>query len=89
MRPEMVQIRTELEKLDLRVKYTQNQTLPEVDLQGSYGVNGLDGNSGGSIDDAASSAHTRPRRRSRRRSPSPRSPTASCSSPRSGWPLGS
>lgn len=52
-RPEMEQIRTELEKLAVEVKYTRNQTLPQVDLQGSYGVNGLNGNSGGSIDDAA------------------------------------
>lgn len=53
-RPELRQQKEEVEKLKLRVKYDANQTLPRIDLEGSYGLNGLKKNPGSSFDDALS-----------------------------------
>ena len=52
-RPDLQQSRLDLEKRDIQVRFTRNQTLPSVDLVGSYGHNGLDSNVGGVFEDKA------------------------------------
>ncbi|MDD5543579.1 MAG: TolC family protein [Acidobacteriia bacterium] len=44
-RPEVAQAHLDLKNRDLRVAFTKNQLLPEVDLTGSYSWTGLAGNS--------------------------------------------
>jgi outer membrane protein len=40
-RPDFVAAREELERRNILVKFNRNQLLPEIDLQGSYGLSGL------------------------------------------------
>jgi outer membrane protein TolC len=40
-RPDYLQAKKEVERRQLVVQFTRNQLLPQMDLQGSYGVNGL------------------------------------------------
>jgi outer membrane protein TolC len=42
-RPELSQSRVELDTRNFNVRYTRNQKLPQVDLVGSYALNGLGG----------------------------------------------
>jgi outer membrane protein len=41
-RPEMLQAKINVEKQHITIKYDQNQLYPELDLQGSYGLNSVD-----------------------------------------------
>ncbi|MEE9614207.1 MAG: TolC family protein [Thermodesulfobacteriota bacterium] len=41
VRPDYNELRAELEKNDIRIKYAENQRFPEVDLEASFGYNGL------------------------------------------------
>lgn len=50
-RPDIVQMRTELEKRDIQIKYYKNQLFPQLDLRGSYGRSGVDRTLGGALDD--------------------------------------
>lgn len=40
-RPEMTQLRLQLERQNIEVKFAKNQMFPQVDLNASFGVNGL------------------------------------------------
>ena len=40
-RPDYLEIKDEIEKSDLQVKYAEGQKYPQVDLEASYGFNGL------------------------------------------------
>jgi len=42
-RPDYLQAKKEVERRQLVLQFTRNQLLPQIDLQGSYGVNGLRG----------------------------------------------
>lgn len=48
-RPEYQKAVAEVEREGVRVRFARNQALPEVNLVGTYGVNGLDGDYGGAI----------------------------------------
>ena len=50
-RPELQRLRLDLDRRDIRLKFLRNQLFPALDLLGSYGYNGLDGNVGGVFDD--------------------------------------
>lgn len=41
-RPDLIQLRDELEKRDIEIRYSKNQVLPSLDLIASFGLNGLD-----------------------------------------------
>ena len=40
-RPEYLEAKSVLERNNIEIRYTENQTYPEVDLEASYGYNGL------------------------------------------------
>ena len=50
-RPDLVQVRTEVERQDVIVRYQRNQILPALDVVGGYGNNGKDPNIGGVFED--------------------------------------
>jgi len=50
-RPDLIQLRQELEKRDIEVRYNKNQVLPSLDLIASFGLNGLDSQLDRSFDD--------------------------------------
>ena len=49
LRPDLAQIRANLESQKIQIKYTRNQLFPELDLVGSYGLNGSSPNLQGSL----------------------------------------
>ncbi len=51
MRPDYNQLKQELEKANIILKYRYNQLFPTLDLVGSYGRNGLDSDLGGAVED--------------------------------------
>lgn len=53
-RPDYIAALQKLEREDVRVAFTKNQRWPQLDLKGSYGLNGLDYSVGDSFDDATS-----------------------------------
>lgn len=55
-RPDYLEIRGEIEKTALQVKYADKQKFPQVDLEASYGFNGL----GGSFKDSYSGIDSNP-----------------------------
>jgi outer membrane protein len=50
-RPDLKQLRYDIENREIRLKYTKSQILPSLDLTGSFGINGVDENWGPSIGD--------------------------------------
>lgn len=50
-RPELQRARILLQNQNLQLKYDFNQLFPQLDLFGTWGVNGLDANLGGSLND--------------------------------------
>lgn len=50
-RPELQRLRVELQNQNLQLKYDFNQLFPQLDIFGTWGVNGLDPNLGGSLND--------------------------------------
>ena len=50
-RPDLQVERLNLEKQQIQLKYTFNQLFPRLDLFGTWGLNGLDENLGGALDD--------------------------------------
>ncbi len=57
-RPDYLGIKKDLRNKDIRIKVTKNQLLPTLDLVGSLGLNGLDGEYGTNIDDISSGDFT-------------------------------
>jgi outer membrane protein TolC len=53
MRPDLQARRVDLEKLQIQLKFDNNQLYPRLDLQGTLGYNGLDRNLGGALNDIA------------------------------------
>lgn len=51
-RPDYIAALKKMEGADIRVAFTQNQRWPQLDLKGSYGLNGLQDSAGDSFDDA-------------------------------------
>lgn len=51
LRPDYLQLKEELEKQNLILKFDYNQLFPALDLTGSVGRNGLDSNLGGAVED--------------------------------------
>ena len=51
IRPDYNQLKEELERQNLLLKYSYNQLFPSLDLLGSVGRNGLDSTLGGSVED--------------------------------------
>jgi outer membrane protein len=51
-RPEYLKFQAELEKEGIRLRFARNQIYPQVDLQASYGLTGLEGNFGSSFNEA-------------------------------------
>lgn len=56
MRPEIRQARHELQRRNILVQYNRNQLWPQVDLQGSYGLNARAGNFGNFLDNLGRAA---------------------------------
>lgn len=52
LRPEYISARQKVEKEDLMIVYAKNQRWPQLDLNGSYGLNGLGDSSSDAISDA-------------------------------------
>lgn len=52
-RPDLQSTRIKLERLDIQLKFDKNQLYPQLDLFGTYGVNGVDSSLGRSLDDLA------------------------------------
>lgn len=52
-RPDLLRIKKEAEKENIRLQFRDNQLWPQLDLSGSYGYNGLGGNPQRSIRDSA------------------------------------
>lgn len=52
LRPEYISSRKKAEREDVRLAFARNQRWPQLDLKGSYGLNGLDLSAGSSWDDA-------------------------------------
>ena len=50
-RPEYLKLLAELEKEGIKVRFARNQIYPQVDLQASYGITGLEGNFGNSFNE--------------------------------------
>jgi outer membrane protein TolC len=50
-RPDYASALKKLEREDIRVAYSKNQRWPQLDLKGSYGLNGLDYDNNDSLDD--------------------------------------
>jgi len=57
-RPEYLQIVSRAEQDGIRVRFARNQAYPQVDLQASYGLTGLEGEYGSSLDNAFSGQGT-------------------------------
>jgi len=55
--PEYLKARKKAEREQVRVAYTKNQRLPQIDLTGSYGFNGLEDTAGSSWDSAVYDHH--------------------------------
>jgi outer membrane protein TolC len=51
LRPDLRQLKLDLERRDINLRYLKNQIYPAIDLVGSYGQNGLDGRISGVFDD--------------------------------------
>jgi outer membrane protein len=51
-RPEYLKLQSELEKEGIKVRYARNQIYPQVDLQASYGLTGLEGTFNNSFNEA-------------------------------------
>lgn len=51
-RPEYLAVKKKLKRAGIRVAYAENQRWPQLDLKGSYGVNGLDDGFGYASEDA-------------------------------------
>ena len=49
-RPDYLRLKTEAEKNGLRLRYAHDRRLPSLDLEASYGLNGLSNTMGGSFD---------------------------------------
>ena len=56
-RPDLVQARTDLERQKILVRYRKNQLYPNLDLVGSYGVQGWSSTFGGTLDDVRDQSH--------------------------------
>ncbi|MFC1859051.1 TolC family protein [Thermodesulfobacteriota bacterium] len=54
LRPEYISTLRKIEREDIRVYYAKNQRWPQLDLKGSYGLNGIDDTVHTSFDDAMS-----------------------------------
>jgi outer membrane protein TolC len=54
LRSEYIASRKKMEREDIRLVFAKNQTWPQLDLKGSYNLNGLANNSGKAWDDAMS-----------------------------------
>ena len=52
LRPEYISTRRKVEREDIRLVFAKNQRWPQLDLTGSYGLNGLSDSFSGSWDDA-------------------------------------
>lgn len=52
--PEYLAVRKKMDQADIRISYMKNQRWPQLDLNASYGLNGLDSNFRDSLDDAIS-----------------------------------
>ena len=52
-RPDLQSMRINLEKHDIQLKFFKNQLYPQLDVFGSYGVNGVDTHLSGALDDLA------------------------------------
>lgn len=52
LRPDILQLREELEKADIELRYSRNQVYPSLDVVASYGQNGVDTRFGSSLEDA-------------------------------------
>ncbi len=52
--PEYLAVRKKMDQADIRIAYMKNQRWPQLDLNASYGLNGLDGDFDGSWQDALS-----------------------------------
>ncbi len=50
-RPDYLEAKVELEKKHIKIKYAENQKFPRLDIEASYGFNGLGGSFGDSVDD--------------------------------------
>lgn len=57
MRAEYISSRRKVEREDIRVVYAKNQRWPQLDLKGSYGLNGLARSSRDSVDETLSKKH--------------------------------
>lgn len=55
--PEYLAIRKKMDQADIRISYMKNQRWPQLDLNASYGLNGLDSNFRDSLDDAISTEY--------------------------------
>jgi outer membrane protein len=53
MRPDLQQLRIDLERQNIRLRFQRNQIFPALDLVGSYGYNGLNTSYGSALDDLA------------------------------------
>ncbi len=51
-RPEYLSVLGKVEREDIRIRYAENQRLPQLDVKGTYAWNGLEGSWGDSWDDA-------------------------------------
>ena len=56
-RPDLVQVRADLEKQRILVRYRKNQLFPNLDLVGSYGVQGWNSSFSGTLDDVKDQSH--------------------------------
>lgn len=50
-RPEYLRVKSVVEQEGIKVRYARNQVYPQVDLQASYGLTGLEGSFGNSFND--------------------------------------
>jgi outer membrane protein TolC len=57
LRGEYLASRRKIEREDIRLAFAENQTWPQVDLKGSYNLNGLAGKYGNSMNDALERDH--------------------------------
>ena len=56
-RPDLVQVRADLEKQRILIRYRKNQLFPNLDLVGSYGVQGWNSSFSGTLDDVKDQSH--------------------------------
>ncbi|MGV3772241.1 MAG: TolC family protein [Verrucomicrobiales bacterium] len=59
MRPDIQQLKLDLEKRDITLKYLKNQLFPALDLTGSYGHNALNTSYGRTLDDLSTDRNPR------------------------------